>query len=326
LTQLPNHHNRETRVDVSIVYVNWNSVDYLRDSIASIYEHTHEIAFEIIIVDNASPTGDVDCLKNEFPDILVFKSSKNLGFAGANNLGFGLATGDHILFLNPDTRLISPAIATMSRHLQALPKAGIVGCKLLNRDLSVQTSCIQTFPTILNQILDIELLRNRFPNVWLWAIGPLFSNATKPVAVEVISGACLMIKRDVFETTGRFSEEYFMYAEDLDLCYKVTRSGYMNYYLGDATLMHYGGGSSSPKSATTMKWKSILRFCEKWHGWLYSLMFRMAMACAATLRLSVIGLMSLFGNSLGGRAARRYLFTKWGTVLRTVLTLNSANQ
>jgi GT2 family glycosyltransferase len=312
-------------MEVSIIYVNWNSVEYLRESIASVYEHTRGISFEIIVVDNASPTAGVDDLKEQFAEIMIVKSQKNLGFAGANNLGFKHSSGAHILFLNPDTKLISPAIQVMSGKLQELPNAGIVGCKLLNADLSIQTSCIQTFPTILNQVLDSDYLRNRWPNARLWGTAPLYSDRTVPASVEVISGACLMIDRDTFEKVGMFTEEYFMYAEDLDLCYQVRRAGRVNYYVGDATVIHYGGTSSVPQRATVMKWKAILRFCKKTRGPIYGFAFRLAMSVMAIVRLCAIAAMSLFGNIFGKKAATHSVFAKWGAILRTLLTPTGTN-
>ena len=131
---------------LSIIFVNWNSVDYLRDCLSSIYEFTRGVEFEIIIVDNASPEPNVDDLGKEFAAIRIEKSAQNLGFAGANNLGFLKSTGEFVLFLNPDTKLISPAINDLLEKIQTLPNAGVVGCKLLNSDGSTQLSSIQRFP------------------------------------------------------------------------------------------------------------------------------------------------------------------------------------
>src|ERR1019366_1850950 len=253
-------------MDLSVIFVNWNSADYLRDAVASVRQHTSGISYEIIVVDNASPrgAGESEILERQLSDVTLIKSAQNLGFAGANNLGFRQSSGRNILFLNPDTKLTSPAIRQMLLRLDTLPNAGIVGCKLLNGDLSLQTSCVQTFPTILNQVLDTDYLRLRWPNCRLWGTASLFSQSPDPAEVEVISGACLMIKREVFERVGCFTEDYFMYAEDLDLCYKVHRAGFRNYYVKEASLIHYGGKSSSPLPATRMKWKAIPRFCDKY--------------------------------------------------------------
>src|SRR5579872_2343389 len=180
-------------IEVSIICVNWNSVDYLMECLPTIYEFTRNVKFEVIIVDNASPDGKAELLKERFPEISLIKSSKNLGFAGANNLGFLHSSGKYILFLNPDTKLINPAIEIMLRQMLTLPDAGIVGCKLLNGDLSVQTSCIMRFPRILNQFVQAEYLRLKFPR--LWGIGPLFSDEPAPAPAEAISGACMLVRR-----------------------------------------------------------------------------------------------------------------------------------
>ena len=304
---------------LSIILVNWNSTDYLRECIRSIYEWTKGVTFEIIVVDNASPSADVDSLKDEFTDIRLLKSDKNLGFAGANNHGFKSSAGEYILFLNPDTKLISPAINILLETLQALPRAAMVGCKLLNGDLTLQTSCIQTFPTILNQALDMEVLRTRWPSSRLWGIAPLYSSDPAPAPVEVISGACMMVPRKTFEQVGLFSEDYFMYAEDLDLCYKSVRAGYQNYYLGSASVIHYGGKSSSPQSATVRKWESIMLYCAKHHGRVYAFWFRLVMSCVASFRIVLLA----FHKEPQPAEGRYTASAKWTTILKTLLTPGS---
>jgi GT2 family glycosyltransferase len=284
--------NVETSPKLSIIFVNWNSTEYLRACLASIFSEAQGLDFEIIVVDNASPSGDAGVLKTEFPGINLVESKTNLGFAGANNLGFRHSTGKLLLFLNPDTKIIGSAIQTMAAHLESIPGAGIVGCKLLNTDLSIQTSCVQRFPTILNQALDIEFLRLRWPACRLWEIQALFSDRPGPSELEVISGACLMIRREVFEAAGRFSEDYFMYGEDMDLCFKVRQAGFKNYYVGDASVIHYGGGSSKQSGknqwATIHQRNAILQFCRKTRGPFYAWMYRAVIGMAALGRLLVV--------------------------------------
>ena len=304
---------------LSIIFVNWNSTAYLRECIASIYRWSPGMPFEIIVVDNASPAADVDVLKEEFAHITLVKSPDNLGFARANNLGFRHSRGDVLLFLNPDTKLISAAISILLQRLPTLPDAGILGCRLLNDDLSVQTSCIQRFPTILNQALDIDMLRNRCPRSRLWGMAPLFSTGSVPSSVEVISGACMMIKRQVFEQVGMFNEDYFMYAEDLDLSYKVVRAGYRNYFIGEATVIHYGGKSSTPEQATVNKWKSILRYVVNNRGYQYACLFRFVMISVAAGRLMVVALLSRNGKMPVARAGYYPVLAKWRVILKTLL-------
>lgn len=314
-SELTDEHTQAS-LDLSIICVNWNSLDYLFDCIASIYEQTHGISFEVVVVDNASPEGGVETLRAQFPQVKIVRSDKNVGFAGANNLGFRQSTGRYVLLLNPDTKLIGPAINIMLERIKSLPDAGIVGCKLLNTDMSTSTSSIQKFPTILNQLLNVEYLRLTFPRFPLWDIGPLFSENLHPVKVEVIPGACMMLKREVFERVGLLTEDYFMYAEDIDLNYKLRRLGLSSYYVGEAQIVHHGGGSSSRQKvsqwSTVMTYKAMLRFYRMSRGRAYGAAYRIAMGLAAVARLILLALMFPLGDREGIRCAA----AKWSTVLR----------
>src|SRR5690348_3920993 len=212
--------------DLSILIVNWNSVAFLRDCLESIYANTKAIQFEVVVVDNASHDGCEQMLATEFGSVRFIQSGSNLGFARANNLAFQASSGRNVLFLNPDTEVLGSALERLVRFLDENPRAGIVGPKLLNSDGSIQTSCIRSFPTILNEALDTDLLRRLFPRSRWWGIGPLFENRTAPAAVDAVSGASLMIRRNVFEAAGLFTTSYFMYAEDVDLCFKARRAGW----------------------------------------------------------------------------------------------------
>jgi hypothetical protein len=307
-------------MDLSIICVNWNSVDYLRECIASIYENTGSISFEIIVVDNASPQGGVNTLKDPFPEITIIESSQNIGFAAANNLGFRQSVGEYVLFLNPDTQLIGPTVNILLGCIKALPDAGIVGCKMLNTDQSVQTTSIQKFPTILNQIVNSEFLQLRWPGCPIWNIAPLFSEQTQPIKVEIIPGACMLLRRSVFEGVGMFSEDYFMYAEDLDLNYKLKQAGYTNYYVGEATIVHHGGKSSSLQKlnhwSTAMKYRAMTLYYRKTRGRFYEAMYRTAMGSVALGRLFLLTLMYPFGNLLWDKQSLRYASEKWKVVLK----------
>jgi GT2 family glycosyltransferase len=305
-------------MDLSIIIVNWNSTDFARACVSSIYAYTRDIEFEIVVTDNASTAGDVDVLADEFPGIRLIKSTRNLGFARANNLGVTQSTGRTLLFLNPDTKLTEPAINVMLSALDSVPDAGALGCRLLNTDLSIQTSCIQTFPTILNQALDAEVLRGLWPCSPLWGIAPLYSAGASPAPVEVVSGACLMIRRAVFDEIGRFSDDFFMYAEDLDLCQKAVSAGYRNYHTGLARVIHFGGGSSVPNSATVMKWRAIQQYLVKHRGRAYTALFRLVMAAATAGRLLILAPDSL--RPARRRASGYSSAAKWRAILSTLIT------
>jgi N-acetylglucosaminyl-diphospho-decaprenol L-rhamnosyltransferase len=310
-------------LDLSIIFVNWNSLEYLRDCIASVLTNTKKTSFEIIVVDNASPQGGVELLKEQFPQVTVLKSEENLGFAGANNLGFRHASGEYVLLLNPDTLLVGPTIDLLMDAVRNLPDAGIVGCKMLNTDLSIQTTSIQKFPTILNQLFNSEYLHLKWPGCPLWNIAPLFSDQGGIVSVEVIPGACMLLRSKVFAEVGMFSEDYFMYAEDLDLNFKLRKAGYANYYVGQATIIHHGGRSSSRQKvsqwSTMMKFRAMTRYYRKNRGRTYELGYRAAMSCVALGRLLILGLMVPFGNAIRDKQYVRNAFEKWKVVLRCAI-------
>jgi GT2 family glycosyltransferase len=239
-------------------------------------------------VDGASYDGCAEMIAREFPQVKFVQSEKNVGFAKANNLGFEKSQGDCVLFLNPDTEIVGEAINTLYDFLKKNSDTGIAGAKLLNTDGSVQMSCIQTFPTILNQFFDAEILRNAFPRHSFWGIAPLFYGDKTAAEVEVISGACLMLTRENFLKIGKFSEEYFLYAEDLDLCFKTQLAGLKNYFVPTATIIHHGGGSSRQTKtvfSTVMMRESVYRFLKKFRGGFYAAAFRASVALGALGRL-----------------------------------------
>jgi N-acetylglucosaminyl-diphospho-decaprenol L-rhamnosyltransferase len=312
-------------LDLSIIIINWNSTGYVQKCVASIQRETRSLRYEIIVVDSASYDGCGQMLAREFPGVRFIQSERNVGFARANNLGFEQSQGDCILFLNPDTELVGPAINLLHQALIKLEDAGIVGAKLLNTDGTLQTSCIQTFPTILNQILDAEILRRAFPRHSFWGMAPLFSGGENPVEVEVLCGACMMMPRAAFERVARFSEDYFMYSEDVDLCQKVEGVGMKNYYVPSAVLIHHGGGSSSKSSfsklSNVMLRESRWRFFKKHKNLPYAIIYRICVGLTAFTRLGMIAVIVVGSIFVRRGALMRLAFRKWLSILMWALGL-----
>lgn len=304
-------------MDLSIIIVTWNSRHYLKKCLDSIFSETKNLDFEIIMVDNNSVDGTEEFIKKEYSKIKFIQSGENLGFAKANNLGFQNSSGRILLFLNPDTEVIETAINNMFRFLDSRSDAGAVGCKLLNSDKSIQTSCIQRFPTIVNQILDIELLKMFFPKLRVWGIAPLFSTNVSHEHVEVISGACVMVKRHVFEDEDidKFSEEYFMYSEDVDLCYKIKKKGYGIFYSGDAAIIHHGGGSSKQHPVKdfniVLMRESRYKFLKKSKGELYARLYKVSMILTSIMRLSILAIIIVLNPIIRTKGNFHYPLRKW---------------
>ena len=284
------------------------------------------MAFEVLVVDNASFDGCDQILKEEYPSAIFIQSKENIGFAKANNLGFKHSSGRNLLFLNPDTKIVGPAINTLFNNLEKIVDAGSVGGKLLNSDLSIQTSCVQPFPTVLNQALDIDILKLRFPKLKLWGIQALFFNNGTPTVVDAISGACIMIKREIFERIGLFNTNYFMYAEDIDLCYKVWQAGYKTYFINDAQIIHHGGGSTAKHHInylnSVLKRESIFRFLQTNKGQLTAQLYRASTIFISLTRMMLIALLIISIYSKDDRVNSLHdTFNKWKKIMRWSLGL-----
>lgn len=311
-------------MDLSIIIVNWKSAEFTRCCLYTIYEHLASIEIEIVVVDNASwdPCGEM--IRKSFPDVKFIQSEKNLGFAGANNLGASYCSGRNFLFLNPDTEIHGAALRAMSDVLDGTEGAGIAGPRLLNSDGSVQTSCIQRFPTVLNLTMDCEALRTAFPSWSLWGTAPLFLDSVMPTAVEVIAGACLMIRRNVFWACGGFNTKYFMYGEDADLCFQAKQIGWKSYYVPTALVTHHGGRSSSEQNesqfAAVVMRESLLTYMRLRHGRGPALAYRASIAVMAGVRISVLVILMAIGRAQ--RTAKFHASAKkWLRLLRWTLGL-----
>jgi hypothetical protein len=307
-------------MDVSIIIVNWNSTDFLRASLVSIIEETKNVDFEVIVVDNASYDGSEEMIRREFPEVKFVQSHENGGFARANNLGFKRSSGKNLLFLNPDTRIIGSAIDEMASFLSSTPRAGAVGPKLLYGDLSLQLHSVARYPTILNQVLDIDFFKRRYPKWRFWGMRALFEHDRSPQNVQVVPGACVMVKREVFEEAGLFSEDYFMYGEDIDLCYKINQTDRRVYFLDTAAVVHYGGTSTRNGQASAFQdvlmRESVFKFIGKTKGRAAASAYRMVMSVAASGRLLLM-VICLPWAGWTGKSQRLYgAVSKWKNILR----------
>ncbi len=303
-------------VDTSIIIVNWNSRSYLHQCLQSLAAHPPSVTFEVIVVDGASFDGCGEMLAAEFPSVVFIQSNENIGFAKANNLGARHAQGRYLLLLNPDTEFTEDTITALHECAISTEDAGAIGCRLLNGDRSLQTSCVQAFPTVLNQVLDSEFLRRKFPRSALWGVSAFYAESSTPCSVEAISGACIYVKRSRYEEVGGFTEQYFMYGEDIDLCFKLTNAGFKSYYIHDTSLIHYGGASTQKAAsnfATVMMRSSVCHFFAIHHGLISAFAFRLTTAISALLRLVFIMPLLVFGDQMvsHGKDSLR----KWSAIL-----------
>lgn len=305
--------------DLSIIIVNWNSKAFLRECLASIREGAVSLTHEVIVVDSGSFDGAAQMVHEAFPDVIYVQSADNIGFARANNLGANYAISDTLLFLNPDTKVDKGALDELYRASRGLAERGIVGCRLLNTDRSLQRSCVMPKPTIANQVLDSAFLQTRFPQCQLWLSALTYDAVDSPICVDAVSGACMLVRSNVFRALGGFSTDYFMYAEDLDLCCKARKAGLLNYYVPTACIVHHGGGSSahSPSAfSTVLMRESLLRLLHRLQGPVYAQFYRIAMGLNAALRLALLAIASPLLLMMDRAPSLGAAFRKWRSILR----------
>ena len=254
-------------IDVSVIIVNWNTQKLLRQCLASVYQHTTGIAFEVWVVDNASSDDSAEMVAQEFPQARLIRNAENVGFAKANNQAVRQASGRHLLLLNSDTEFQENAAAQMAAFLDAHPTVGIAGTRLLNSDGSWQAS-FDDFPRA-----PLDMLRNTCsPSRRMrWKQRMTRHDVTTNFAVEYLIGAVFMIRRDTMAHIGLLDEAFFMYAEDIDWCYRAAQAGWATYYLGELAVVHHNRGSSqkSPEQARRLQRlrdDSLLRWYRKHYG------------------------------------------------------------
>ncbi len=242
-------------MDLSIIIVNFNTAKLLQACLQSVFEQTVGIEFEIFVVDNASTDDSVSMIRREFPNVHLIVNESNRGFAAANNQAIPIARGRYILLLNSDTKVLDGAIQKTVEFMQAQPEASIVGCKLLNADGSLQPSCM-SFPSVWNlfsESLFLYIVFRRSPIFGAYYMSYFDHDEVREV--DFVRGAFMMIRREVFDNVGLFDEAYFMYTEEVDLCYRARKLGYRTFFSPSAQIIHYGGGSI----------ESMSRFSEQLH-------------------------------------------------------------
>ena len=247
--------NKNTILEVSIIIVNYNTSKLVIDAIESIIKYSVDITYEIIIVDNNSKDG-VDSLSlntKQYNNIEVLKLNENIGFGRANNEGVKIARGRNLFFLNPDTLLLNNAIKILSNELDNNLNYGACGGNLLNENLEPTRSFRRQFPNIL-WILEHTFFFN-IPELIRYGKNRFFNHLNKKINVSYIVGADLMIKKELFDEIGGFNPAFFMYYEEIELCFRVKEKGFEVVSVPSASIQHLEG-----KSTKNMKFKATQHF------------------------------------------------------------------
>lgn len=241
-------------MDLSIIIVNYNVKEFLQNLIHSIEKASTNITKEIIVIDNASDDGSVEFLKEKFPQVKLIVNQKNLGFGKANNIGLKQATGKYILLINPDTIVAEDTFEKMIQFFESDKSVGLAGCKILNPDGTLQLACRRSFPGVWTSFTKVTGLSSLFPKSKLFARYNLtYLDENQSYEVDAISGSFMMMRKEVYEKVGGFDEQFFMYGEDLDLCYRIQKAGFKIYYVHTTQIIHYKGESTKRSSLDETK-------------------------------------------------------------------------
>jgi GT2 family glycosyltransferase len=233
-----------SQIDVSIIIVNYNKFSLLSNCLNSIYKHSKEISFEVIVVDNNSTEGDVEKIISNYPNLSLIKNETNRGFAAANNQGLKIAQGKFILFLNNDTVFIENTIKKLIDFLEEKDEMTLVGCKLLNEDLSHQVSIVD-FDDLWNLIGENFFMYLLFPkNKMLNRYHHNYKIVNEPIEVDVVKGAFIFGYTKALKEIGGFDEKFFFYSEENDLCFRFKQRGGKVFYFPGTSIIHLGGAST----------------------------------------------------------------------------------
>lgn len=268
---------------LAIVIVNWNTQEYLRKCLVSLFLGRPECEFEIWLVDNASGDGSTAMVRQQFPQVHLIANGENVGFAQANNQAILQSTGRYVLLLNPDTDVRPGAIDALVEFMDRNPHAGAAGPRLLNPDGTFQTSC-QPAPSLFREFWRLFHLDALHPysiySMQDWELDEARD-------VDVLEGACLILRREALSQVGLIDEDFFMYSEEVDLCHRLRTTGWMLYWIPHAQVMHYGGRSTAqvPFDMFLRLYQSKVLYFRKNHRFWSAQLYKLILVSAVLARL-----------------------------------------
>lgn len=294
-------------MDLSIIITSFNTKSLLTSCIKSIKKNTSGIDYEIIVIDNASADGSAQAAKGLGANIIV--NNNNPGFAKANNQGTKVSKGEYVLFLNSDTEVKSNVLGEMVSYMRKNPKVGVSSSALNNKDGSLQATggFFPTLPRVFSwmTIQDFPLVDkfikpfHPYHSKSFFGKGGNFYSSQKEL--DWVTGAFLMTKKEILENVGGWDETFFMYVEEVDLCFRIKSAGYQVLYLPKWSITHLGGGSSKTSEFSLLsEYKGIKKFYVKHYAaWQYP-------ALRILLKIGAVGRIILFGILEGVSTAKIY--------------------
>lgn len=250
---------------LSIAIVNWNTQNDLQRCLSSIYRHPPKAEFETIVVDNASPDGSAEMVRERFPQALLVANDRNAGYAEGNNRAMRMASGDYVLLLNPDTEVGPTTLDTLVAFGERHPDMAAVGCRLVGTDGRVQSSC-RSFPDPRGVLFEYLRLSRLFPSSRLFGSYRMtYFDYAHEAEVDQPMASCLLLSRASIEDIGLIDEAFPVFFNDVDWCYRAKQKGWKIYFTPDAEIQHLGGASTKQVRPAMIREShaSFKRFYEK---------------------------------------------------------------
>jgi len=275
---------------LSIIIVNYNVREFLHHALVSLQKAMKGIRGEIIVVDNASDDGSIEMVRRRFTAVHLIASKTNVGFARANNLGLKRARGKYLLLINPDTIVQENTLRVMVKFFAENPDVGLAGCKILNPDGSFQLACRRSFPRPWVALTKMVGLSALFPKSRLFGKYNLtYLNPDETYEIDAVSGSFMMVRREAYEQVGGLDEDFFMYGEDLDWCYRIQQAGWKNYYVHTTQIIHYKGESTKRSDLNEIRtfYQAMHLFVQKHlsSSRIFALLVRLAISVSSRLAM-----------------------------------------
>lgn len=279
---------------LSVIIVNYNVKFFLEQCLYSLLKAIDNLPSpadaEVIVFDNASSDGSRDFFVDKFQNVQFIWHNENLGFAKANNKALTFAKGKYILFLNPDTILSEDALYKSISYLETQDGSGALGIRMIDGSGNFLPESKRGFPTPAASFYKLSGLINLFPSskkIAAYYAGHLSEHTNSEV--DVLSGAYMLVKKEVLDKTGGFDEAFFMYGEDIDLSYRIQKAGYKNFYFADSSIIHFKGESTNQNSARYVKifYRAMNIFVHKHFNaassWWYIIFIKVAIVMSGVL-------------------------------------------
>lgn len=239
-------------MDLSVIIVSYNTKEKLRMTLASVFASRSTRSFKVWVVDNASNDGSLQMVRQEFGQVHFIQNADNVGYARANNAAIRQATGEYILLLNSDVEVEPETFDKMISFMDNNPTVGISGCRVVKSDGSLDLACRRSFPNPVNAFFRFSGLSFVFPKSKFASYNLTYLPEDQIAEVDSVMGAFLLIRRQVIGTIGLLDEDFFMYGEDLDWCYRAKAAGFKVMYVPLTTVVHHKGSSSRKTPARAL--------------------------------------------------------------------------